>query len=81
MRNVIFSLILGLALSLAACSPPPKLTFAQQQLEDAKQQCQEEASSMNPESPNSMNPYWDDYFVMCMQRFGYTDKEIRQLWY
>lgn len=68
---------------LAACAlqPPRPLTFEEQQMYMAKQQCEQAATSMNPSWPSSSNPYWDSYFVMCMHQFGISDKALSRLWY
>ncbi|MBD5607254.1 MAG: hypothetical protein HDQ93_00170 [Desulfovibrio sp.] len=78
MKKFIF--IVFLALTLCACAKQ-KLSFEQEQLRQASQQCQQEATDMNPENPTSMNPVWNSYYTMCMNRFGYTDKEINSIWY
>lgn len=65
----------------AACGPPRPLTFEEQQIYMAKQQCSQAATDMNPEWPSSSNPYWDSYFVMCMNQFGITDQALRHMWY
>lgn len=66
---------------LAAACVKQKLTFEEQQIRDASQQCQQEATDMNPENPTAMNPVWNSYYTMCMNRFGYTQKQIDSLWY
>lgn len=71
----------ALAFCLAGCGPPRPLTFEEQQAYMAKQQCEQEATSMNPEWPGSSNPYWDAYFVMCMRQFGISDAALRRMWY
>lgn len=75
-------LVIALCALLGACSLRPKpLTFEEAQLQTASQQCQNEATSMNPEWPTSSNPLWSSYFSTCMHGFGYTDEQINKLWY
>lgn len=67
---------------LSACNIKPRpLTFEEQEAYMAKQQCMQAASEMNPEWPNSENPAWNDYFIMCMNQFGIPDAAIRRMWY
>lgn len=74
----VFCLLLG---GCALFKPPRPLTFEEQQAYMAKQQCMQEATNMNPEWPNSSNPYWTDYFVMCMNNLGVSDAALRRMWY
>lgn len=46
-----------------------------------KQQCNQEATSMNPDFPGPDNPYWASYFVMCMNSFGISDTVLRRMWW
>lgn len=70
-----------LALALAACAPPRPLTFEEQEAYMAKQQCEQEATNMAGPSWGGSNPYWTDYFVMCMNRFGISDAALNRMWY
>lgn len=69
------------ALALCACAPPQPLTFEEQEAYMAKQQCSQEATDMAGPSWGGENPYWTDYFVMCMHRFGISDAALRRMWY
>lgn len=69
------------ALALCACAPPRSLTFEEQEAYMAKQQCSQEATDMAGPSWGGENPYWTDYFVMCMNRFGISDAALRRMWY
>lgn len=64
-----------------SCAPPRPLTFEEQQVYMAKQQCAQSASDMNPEWPSSNNPLWDSYFVMCMHQFGISNETLQHMWY
>lgn len=70
-----------LALALTACAPPRPLTFEEQEAYMAKQQCEQEATSMAGSSWGGSNPYWTDYFVMCMNRFGISGPALDRMWY
>ncbi|MDE5831422.1 MAG: hypothetical protein K2H64_00280 [Desulfovibrio sp.] len=72
--------LLVLALLLGACVKQ-KMTFEQQQLNDASQQCRQEATSMNPENPTFMNSLWSSYYEMCMSNFGFTEEQINSTIY
>ena len=73
-----FTIVVSL---LCACGKPGPMSFEEQQIYMAKQQCVQEANNMDPEWQSSSNPAWNAYFVMCMNQFGITDKELEQLWY
>lgn len=80
------SRVLGIGLlCLAACAcslkPARPLTFEEQQMYMAKQQCSQAASDMNPDWPSSNNPLWDSYFVMCMHQFGISNEALSRMWY
>lgn len=64
-----------------SCAPPRPLTFEEQQVYMAKQQCAQSATDMNPEWPSSSNPFWSSYFVMCMHQFGISDETLKHMWY
>ncbi|MBD5539187.1 MAG: hypothetical protein HDQ94_04230 [Desulfovibrio sp.] len=70
-----------LALALTACAKPRPLTFEEQEAYMAKQQCEQEATSMAGSSWGGSNPYWTDYFVMCMNRFGISGAALDRMWY
>ncbi|MBD5557275.1 MAG: hypothetical protein HDQ92_01520 [Desulfovibrio sp.] len=70
-----------LALALTACGPPRPLTFEEQEAYMAKQQCEQEATNMAGSSWGGSNPYWTDYFVMCMNRFGISGAALDRMWY
>lgn len=69
------------ALALCACGTPRPLTFEEQDAWMARQQCRQEATDMAGPSWGGENPYWTDYFVMCMNRFGISDAALRRMWY
>ena len=78
------ALSMALTLGMSACTSrtqhPP--TFEQQELQRAKEQCQQEASDMvDGGAQNSENPLWSSYFEMCMHRLGVTDAQLKQMWY
>lgn len=73
--------IITLLALICACKPPRPLTFEEQQVYMAKQQCSQEATNMNPEWPSSSNPYWDSYFTMCMNSMGISDATLEHMWY
>lgn len=79
MRAVI--LLLVMAFLLVSCGKPRQLTFEEQQVYMAKQQCMQEATDMNPEWPNVNNPAWYSYFVMCMNNFGISNEAIDRMWF
>lgn len=81
MRILSIFLLLGITTFALACQPPRPLTFEEQEAYMAKQQCIQEANSMNSEWPSSENPYWNAYFVMCMNKLGISDAAIRRMWY
>ncbi len=81
MGGFLFAAMAICLLSSCVLRPPAPRTFEEQQAWMAKQQCMQEASDMNPEAPFSTNPYWNDYFIMCMNRFGIPDSVIRRMWY
>ena len=70
-----------LALALTACAPPRPLTFEEQEAYMAKQQCEQEATNMAGSSWGGSNPYWTDYFVMCMNQFGFSGAALDRMWY
>ncbi|WP_241159385.1 MULTISPECIES: hypothetical protein [unclassified Desulfovibrio] len=70
-----------LALALTACGPPRPLTFEEREAYMAKQQCEQEATNMAGSSWGGSNPYWTDYFVMCMNRFGISGAALDRMWY
>lgn len=74
-------LLAALLLALAACAPPRPLTFEEQEYYMAKQQCSQEATNMAGPSWGGNNPYWDDYFTMCMNQLGVPDAVINRMWY
>lgn len=74
-------LAISLFALLFACAPKKPLTFEEQQMLTASEQCKQEATDMNPENPWGDNPFWSSYYEMCMNRFGYTSKQISRLWY
>lgn len=78
MKKMLFIL---LAAMLIGCGKPRPMTFEEQQAYMAKQQCAETASNMNPEWPNSNNPAWTAYFLMCMHEFGIPNSVIDRMWY
>lgn len=80
-KTALLSCLLIALAFLGACGKPRELTFEEQQAYMAKQQCAQAASDMNPEWPSSSNPYWDDYFVMCMHQFGISNAALRRMWY
>lgn len=84
-QGTCWAAILAACIMLSACSglfkPPRPLTFEEQQEYMAKQQCAQEATDMNPEWPNSNNPLWSSYFVMCMHRLGVSDAALARMWY
>lgn len=80
MRYAIFTL-LALMCLLSACGQPRPMTFEEQQLYMARQQCEQEATDFNPENPWGANPFWSSYFVMCMHNMGFTNEELNRLWY
>lgn len=72
-----------MALFLAGCALQPQkpMTFEEQQAQAAKQQCSQEATNMAGPNTWESNPYWNDYFVMCMHNFGITDEQLKKMWY
>lgn len=82
-RHSLAIAILLCATFLCSCvlKPPRPLTFEEQQIYMAKQQCEQEATDMNPSGPYSSNPFWSAYFEMCMNRFGIPDSALRNMWY
>ena len=70
-----------LMLALSGCGQPRPLTFEEQDYYMAKQQCGEEATNMAGPSWGGNNPYWDDYFTMCMNQLGIPDAVINRMWY
>ena len=82
-KNIKLIVLSLLILTSVGCSlqPPRPLTFEEQQLYMAKQQCSQAATDMNPEWPTSSNPLWDSYFVMCMHQFGISNEALSRLWY
>lgn len=73
--------VIALCLGCAACGPPRPLTFEEQEIYMAKQQCVQEASNMNPGWANSSNPYWDAYFYTCMRQLGISREALKHMWY
>ena len=69
------------ALLLSACGPPRPLTFEEQEAYMAKQQCEQEATNMAGPSWGGGNPYWTDYFVMCMRSLGISQAALNRMWY
>lgn len=66
---------------LVACMKPRPLTFEEQQAYMANQQCQQEATNMNPGFSGWDDPYWTSYYVMCMQSLGISNAVInRMIW-
>ena len=82
-RALLARLLAGafLTLALAACGPPRPLTFEEQEAYMAKQQCEQEATNMAGPSWGGNNPYWTDYFVMCMKSLGISNAAIDRMWY
>lgn len=74
-------LMIFMAVFLYGCGKPRPLTFEEQEAYMARQQCAQEATNMNPEWPSSDNPFWDDYFVMCMHQLGISNAVLRRMWY
>lgn len=72
--------ILMLSFILCACGKPQPLTLQEQDAYMAKQQCEQEATNMNPEFPGPENPDWASYFVMCMNQLGVSDTAISRMW-
>lgn len=82
MRNIL--LLCVFCLSLNGCTlfqPPRPLAFEEQEAWMAKRQCMREATNMNPEWPGSSNPYWTDYFLMCMESMGISRAAINRMWW
>lgn len=68
--------------ALTACAPQKPLTYEQQALQEAQQECSNAATSMNDGPYNSSNPLWNSYFEMCMRtRFNVTNAQLKTLWY
>jgi len=84
-KYIVLTTLLALTLACGcACTPkrPSPPTFAQEELNRAKSQCQQEASDMVDSGPqDSSNPLWGSYFEMCMHRLGVTDAELKKMWY
>ena len=81
-RTLILTGVLALALLAGACAPQKPLTPEQQLLQEAKNDCSAAATSMNDAPYNSSNPFWNSYFVMCMNtKYGVTDAQLKTLWY
>lgn len=76
-------IILFMAFFLAGCALPQQkpMTFEEQQACAARQQCEEEATNMAGPNTWQSNPYWNDYFVMCMNRLGVSDAQLKKMWY
>lgn len=66
---------------LAACAPQKPLTFEQQAVQDDKQECSAQATSITNPPYSSDNPNWASYFEMCMMQRGYTWEQLRKMWY
>lgn len=79
--NILLILLLFFSCSSCVLQPPRPLTFEEQQLYMAKQQCAQAATDMNPEWPSSSNPFWNSYFVMCMHQFGISNEALSKMWY
>lgn len=74
-------MLLCLLLLISGCGKPRALTFEEQQAWMAKQQCEQEATNMNPYFPGPDNPYWSDYFVMCMRSLGISNAALNRMWW
>ncbi len=81
MRQIFIVFLLCLFACGCTLKKPRPLTFEEQEAMMAKQQCEQEATSMNPEWPGSQNPYWNAYFVMCMHQFGISNAALQRMWY
>lgn len=81
MKYLIIGVLFVAAAIMAGCGKPGPMSFEEQQIYMAKQQCAQEATNMAPGWPSSSNPYWNSYFVMCMNSLGITDQELNQIWY
>lgn len=79
--RTVFLLILTVT-ALTACAPQKPLTYEQQALQEAQQECSSAATSMNDGPHNSNNPLWKSYFEMCMRtKFDVTNAQLKTLWY
>lgn len=65
---------------LVSCGKPRPMTFEEQQVYMAKQQCWQEATDMNPDWPSPWNPAWNSYFYMCMSSLGISPEAIDRIW-
>lgn len=63
---------LFLLVFLGGCvnQPPRQETMAEQDAYMTQEQCSQEASNIYPAFPNPQNPFWNDYYVMCMENMG-----------
>ena len=59
-------------LLLGGCvnQPPRPETLAEQEAYMTRGQCAQEASEVYPAFPNPQNPFWNNYYVMCMENMG-----------
>ncbi len=70
------------AILLVGCGPKKPLTPEEQLMQEAQNECARAANSIVDPPHSSNNPFWDAYFTMCMKtEYGYTDAELRKLWY
>ncbi len=78
----LLSLCLMLFLSLAACAQTNNTYVMDAKTRDDVKTCKTDASSIVGGVANSSNLQWAGYFTMCMKtRFGYTNAELRKIWY
>lgn len=68
-------------LLLCACGKPRPLIFQEQEMYMAKQQCTQEATSVNSWFPGPDNPEWTDYFLMRMRQMGITPQALSRMWW
>ena len=65
---------------LCACAPAaPSRPLSPVERADVAE-CREEAGQMS-DSSNSNDPRWRNRFEFCMQQRGYTEADLRKLWY
>ncbi len=82
MHKYFFPLLILLLMALAACGPKKEYTYEEMLILEAQQNCEKDATEMTDPPHNSNGREWDTYFTMCMKsRYGYTDADLRKLWY
>ncbi len=51
-------------------------------LREAMRICKKDATDMNKSPHNSHNPFWKNYFEMCMKtRYQYKKEDYKHFWY